>query len=370
MTKHRKHFKKRLTYQGKIFFAVFGAAMVLVLSLLILTSLGFYESINSQIGRLVSTQPTISIYASAKDKIPFTYTTSDAAYGSDVAIISKKFHRYEIMLSGQRGWVDSENIELINQEEPFYASYYTINENDELVHAITQNLTQQSYQFIRLDTALPYLSKGVAYYSYDGHYFYDDEKVMLQDYRERSNASAVNKTPYYNYYQYMPMKSHSNVNAEVMDQFLVEQVQATPSVLWYHAQDFIDIQSEQKVNALLLYSLAINESAFGTSYLALNKYNLFGYNAVDVDPNLADPFESVVNCLLIYTRDHLNNGYFNELDTRYHGAYLGDKAGGMNVSYASDPYWGEKAAGFAYQLDARANFVDKGNYTLAIGSIT
>ena len=31
-------------------------------------------------------------------------------------------------------------------------------------------------------------------------------------------------------------------------------------------------------------------------------------------------------------------------DSRYYGANLGDKASGICVKYASDPYWGEKAA--------------------------
>ena len=35
----------------------------------------------------------------------------------------------------------------------------------------------------------------------------------------------------------------------------------------------------------------------------------------------------------------------------YHGGFFGDKAGGMNVRYASDPYWGEKAADFYRTFD-------------------
>ena len=36
---------------------------------------------------------------------------------------------------------------------------------------------------------------------------------------------------------------------------------------------------------------------------------------------------------------------------RYYGSHLGDKESGINVKYASDPYWGEKAASFYYRLD-------------------
>ena len=38
-------------------------------------------------------------------------------------------------------------------------------------------------------------------------------------------------------------------------------------------------------------------------------------------------------------------GYLDPVtDGRYFGANLGDKGSGINVKYASDPYWGEKAA--------------------------
>lgn len=47
----------------------------------------------------------------------------------------------------------------------------------------------------------------------------------------------------------------------------------------------------------------------------------------------------------------MQQGYLNPEDSRYHGSWFGDKASGINVNYASDPYWGEKAASFYYQLD-------------------
>ena len=36
--------------------------------------------------------------------------------------------------------------------------------------------------------------------------------------------------------------------------------------------------------------------------------------------------------------------------TYYHGGFLGNKDSGINVSYASDPYWGEKIAALALSL--------------------
>lgn len=47
----------------------------------------------------------------------------------------------------------------------------------------------------------------------------------------------------------------------------------------------------------------------------------------------------------------MNKGYLSPSDWRYNGDYFGDKGSGLNVQYASDPYWGEKAAAVAQGLD-------------------
>ncbi|MEG2506164.1 MAG: dockerin type I repeat-containing protein, partial [Longicatena sp.] len=54
------------------------------------------------------------------------------------------------------------------------------------------------------------------------------------------------------------------------------------------------------------------------------------------------------------------------LDYRYFGSHFGDKASGMNVKYASDQYWGEKAATQSYALNKIANRNDYKKYTLGI----
>ena len=48
----------------------------------------------------------------------------------------------------------------------------------------------------------------------------------------------------------------------------------------------------------------------------------------------------------------------NDYAGRYYGGYLGDKASGMNVKYASDPYWGEKAAANYYSFDKKYGLQD------------
>ena len=51
---------------------------------------------------------------------------------------------------------------------------------------------------------------------------------------------------------------------------------------------------------------------------------------------------------------------------QYHGGYFGNKASGMNVSYASDPYWGEKAAQYYAYIDDMLGNKDENAYTIGI----
>lgn len=345
--------------------AVLAVTLCFIVGFYFLTSIGLFENIDPQIGRWSSSEPTIQIYESPTSKTAKTYVSSDPNFGSDVAIINKRYHRYEIMMSGVRGWVDVEDIELLDQSKPYFSSYYTINQNNELVHAITQDLNEEKFQYLRLDEKLGFMEIGVAYYSYDGHYFYSDIPMMLKDYREGSHVNAINQSAYYNYYQFLPFHSKTSLTSLTLDTWHANVVGATPSVLWYNAEEFLQIQESEHVNALLLYSIAMNESAFGTSSMAIDKFNLFGYNAVDRDPTLADTFESVADCLHTYAAYHLNWGYFEVNDDRYFGAHLGDKGSGMNVRYASDAYWGEKAASYAYQIDKESGLKDKNKEKIA-----
>lgn len=82
-----------------------------------------------------------------------------------------------------------------------------------MYHYISTNVNasgnQGTYNFV--GDAPSYLTKGVEYYSYDGHYFYTDYSVMIADYKNNIRVNSVNKNnPYYNYFQYLPLRSKTN----------------------------------------------------------------------------------------------------------------------------------------------------------------
>jgi hypothetical protein len=51
---------------------------------------------------------------------------------------------------------------------------------------------------------------------------------------------------------------------------------------------------------------------------------------------------------------------------RFFGTILGNKSNGFNTKYASDPYWGNKIAGWAYRIDRHYGFPDYNYYTIGL----
>lgn len=293
------------------------------------------------------------------------YTNGD--YGADAAYLGTSGGKVKFMMSGVIGWVNASEVEVIDLSKAAVVSGYEV-ENGRLLHGIVYTMATPGYR-TRLDNgpAPSYLSAGTKYYSYDGHYFYTDYAVMLSDYQNNTRANSVNPSdPYYNYYQYLPLRSATSYSADTLSAMINSKAGAG-SLMAIKGSAFIDSQNTYGVNALLMTGVAANESAWGTSSIALNKNNLFGLNAIDSSPGTsANTFASAEACINDFANGWMSRGYLYPKDGRYNGGFLGNKASGINVKYASDPYWGEKAANVAYALDAAQGSQDYGQYTIGV----
>lgn len=108
-------------------------------------------------------------------------------------------------------------------------------------------------------------------------------------------------------------------------------------------QSFVNAEKAYKVSARYLVAHAIEESSWGTSDVARDKHNLFGYGADDSDPyNHAMAFASFDACIQFVAKA-VATDYLTPSGKFYHGPTLH----GMNVNYASDPYWSQKIARIA-----------------------
>ena len=292
---------------------------------------------------------------------------TNGAYGADAAYLGTSGGKVKFMLSGVVGWAAEGDVQVVDLSSAASVSHYKVS-NGRLIHYISQNMNLSS-ALSSLDNgpAPAFLEQGVTYYSYDGHYFYSDYMTMLQDYQNGSRGNSVNPdAPYYNYFQYLPFRSRTGYSADSLNSIINGKVSAS-SKLRDTGSVMVKYQDAYGVNALLMAGVAANESAWGTSSICMNKNNLFGLNAVDSSPGTsADTYASVEECIRQFAAGYMSGKYLNPNDWRYFGGFLGNKASGINVKYASDPYWGEKAANIAWTLDRLGGSTDSQVYTLGV----
>jgi len=106
---------------------------------------------------------------------------------------------------------------------------------------------------------------------------------------------------------------------------------------------FMQAETTYHVSARYFVAHAILESAWGTSAIAQDKHNLFGFGADDRNPyGDAMSFPTFDACIQ-YVAQFIEVNYLTVGGAFYHGPTLR----GMNVDYASDPNWAEKIASIA-----------------------
>lgn len=113
-----------------------------------------------------------------------------------------------------------------------------------------------------------------------------------------------------------------------------------------NAQYFYYIEKQYNINGLFVAAIGIHESAWGTSKIAKDKNNLFGYGAYDSNPyNGAYTFTSYSESIDLMARV-LVKYYLNPAGTSiYNGEkavgtyYNGPTFSGVNKRYATDKNW-------------------------------
>ena len=113
-----------------------------------------------------------------------------------------------------------------------------------------------------------------------------------------------------------------------------------------NAEYFYYVEKQYNINGIFIAAIGIHESAWGTSAIARNKLNLFGYGAYDSNPyNGAYTFsnisESIDLMARVLTKYYLNPAgtkiYNSEIATASH--YHGATVSGVNTEYATDKNW-------------------------------
>lgn len=113
-----------------------------------------------------------------------------------------------------------------------------------------------------------------------------------------------------------------------------------------NAEYFYYIEKQYNINGVFVASVGIHESAWGTSKIAMQKNNLFGYGAYDSNPyngayNFSNYSESIDLLARVFVKYYLNPtgtsiyGGEKAVGTYYNGSTLS----GINKKYASDKNW-------------------------------
>lgn len=113
-----------------------------------------------------------------------------------------------------------------------------------------------------------------------------------------------------------------------------------------NAQYFYYIEGEYNINGMFVAAIGIHESAWGTSRIAKDKYNLFGYGAYDSNPyngayTFDDYSESIDLIARVLVKYYINPSGSTIYDgTKASGKYYnGNTISSVNQKYATDKNW-------------------------------
>ena len=227
--------------------------------------------------------------------------------------------RLAITVSGLSGYMKTEDLQALDASKDFIPYYES--DGHRFYHYVAQNAS------IPVAAHLSDMEVGKKYYSADGLHFDGfnlENPFLFKDLTEATNYSAEDLDKVF---------SMLNINNS-----LLENKGAT----------FKEAEEHYHINALYLLAHSALESDWGRSKIAKDKNNFFGITAYDTTPYLsAKTFDDVDKGILGATK-WIKENYIDRGRT-----FLGNKASGMNVEYASDPYWGEKIASVMMKINEK-----------------
>lgn len=348
----------------------------------------------NNVTRIIDAKYAIAKLDKGKDALTYLYSKSNAtgsstymnnysAYGAvDAAFIEYdgNYQSVKVRLGGITGWIKKGEYKIIPLSWMKETSFYKIDDKG-IYHYYTKDIEDNKTQSYRSLGPKPSNINNGNYYSYDGIYLYSDYKLMITDYRNNSHNNANNKdNPYYNYYLYLSHRSKTNYSIDDLDSYVRnvlnyngsiygKSLASKKSLLYGSSEYFMYDEDMYGANALMVFSLSRNESANGTSKIAYTKNNIFGHNAIDgAAYSSATGYLDVRSSIYTHGYGYVNYGYAEVADSRYYGSHFGNKYRGMNVMYASDVYWGEKAANYYYLFDKDNGMLDYNYYQLVISN--
>lgn len=258
---------------------------------------------------------TANVYSASGDKLSYI------SQGSIVSIdgTETKDGRLPVKISGLSGYMNKSDLVAVSSDSDFIPHYAT--DGNYLYHELSP------YASIRVAPHSSSMTIGKKYYSADGINF--------------ENFTVENP------FLFRDLRKPTNYTAEELDK-VYSLMNIKGSRLAGKGAIFKEAEERYQINALYLIAHSAIESSWGRSQIAKDKNNFFGIAAYDTTPyDSAKSFDDVDKGILGAAKwireNYIDNGR----------TYLGNKASGMNVLYASDPYWGEKIASIMMRINSQ-----------------
>ena len=269
-----------------------------------------------QIPKYFKVKPiTAYIYSESGDILSYVNQGSIVTYDSS----KTKGSRLAVSISGLSGYMNQSDLTLVEEGSEFIPHYTT--DGRFLYHELSP------YTSIRVAPHTSAMKIGKKYYSKDGEHF--------EGFTIKNRFLFKNLTEPTNYSEDELNRVYSMMNIR-------------NSRLAGKGAIFKEAEKRYGVNALYLMAHSALESAWGRSQIANDKNNFFGIAAYDTSPyDSAKKFDDVDKGILGAAKWIRENYIDRGRD------HLGNKATGMNVRYASDPYWGEKIASIMMNINSR-----------------
>ena len=269
-----------------------------------------------QIPKYFKVKPiTAYIYSESGDILSYVNQGSIVIYDGS----KTKGGRLAVSISGLSGYMNQSDLTLVEEGSEFIPHYTT--DGRFLYHELSP------YTSIRVAPHTSAMKIGKKYYSKDGEHF-DGFTIK-------------------NRFLFKNLTEPTNYNADELNR-VYSMMNIRNSRLAGKGAIFKEAEKRYGVNALYLMAHSALESAWGRSQIANDKNNFLGIAAYDTSPyDSAKKFDDVDKGILGAAKWIRENYIDRGRD------HLGNKATGMNVRYASDPYWGEKIASIMMNINSR-----------------
>ena len=254
----------------------------------------------------------------------------------EVGTGSGRASNYEVKV-GDTVYVTSDRLSVMVEPSEESQKVATLSQNDELKVLEIQG----EWYRIRSGSTIGYVKKEATTYRN-----YAQEEAEKNSSNINTSTSQKSKSELLSTLSFgMSLNKPSGLTLEQFKTVLSDSKDKN-KIFEQNAEYFYYIEKEYNINGVFVAAVGIHESAWGTSKIAQEKYNLFGYGAYDSNPyNGAYTFSDYSECIDLLARVFVKY-YLNPAGTSIYGGetasgkyYNGPTLSGINQKYATDKNW-------------------------------